>query len=241
LAYLLHIRIIDEHRDFEHDSLHHKNRALQTGLISKRELSSLNYLAVAVFLICALLTNRTAFIVALMALIYSELARKEFFAREKLRRRFFLYNSVNLVQMLLLQIFVYSSFAPQIPLTSLVLAHFLFTAIGTLVFEFIRKLKIPGQDGTGADTYTWHLGFKKSLQIYLFLALINVVLFYGVGLIILRCSYSLAILALSAIFLLIVTVLNHWKKKSKESDQIMQATFLLLYVLFNLIIYYVSR
>ncbi len=46
VAYLLHIRVIDEHRDFEHDNQHHVGRPVQINTISKNELQIVDMVAV---------------------------------------------------------------------------------------------------------------------------------------------------------------------------------------------------
>ena len=46
ILYLLHIRIIDEHRDFHHDNTHHSYRPIQIGIISKRELSFIDFVSI---------------------------------------------------------------------------------------------------------------------------------------------------------------------------------------------------
>src|SRR3989338_8000879 len=42
LAYLFHMRVIDEKRDFNHDSQHHKSRPIQQGVITIEELEKIN-------------------------------------------------------------------------------------------------------------------------------------------------------------------------------------------------------
>ena len=138
VAYLLHIRVIDEHRDFGHDSTHHVTRPIQTGLISKKELQKIDILAVAVLLGIAIISGGYALLLAITMLCYSYFAGKEFFLGEKIRQYFFFYNGVNLVQMILMQFFVYLIFTNTLPLGSLLFAHFLFTTIGTILFEFMR-------------------------------------------------------------------------------------------------------
>src|SRR3989338_4894751 len=108
---------------------------------------------------------------------YTYLAGEEVYVGEALRKRFFIYNALNLAQMLLMQLFVYALFAPRLSFSSLLLAHFLFTTVGTIIFEFVRKLKVPGEDGVGRDTYTYYLGFEVAHSAYLVLLATNLLLF----------------------------------------------------------------
>lgn len=239
-AYLLHIRVIDEHRDFGHDNIHHVTRPIQVGVISKEELRYMDVLAVAFLIIIAVVAGLWALVVAVIMLVYSYLAGKEFFVGESIRRHFFIYNGINLIQMLLMQIFVYAIFANPIPLNSLVFAHFLFTTVGTIIFEFVRKLKRPGDDGTGKDTYTWYLGFNNSLIIYSLLLLLNTLLFFWIVALISPHKISLLGFSLSLAGFAYLAALMHWAKKTRQTGQLMQLSFLILYGIFNIAIYFLT-
>ena len=241
LAYLLHIRVIDEHRDYGHDNVHHTDRPVQVGIISKGELRYVDFVAVGTLVVIAVIAGRSALITALIMLVYSFLAGREFFVGEKIRRRFFIYNGANLVQMLLMQLFVYSIFANPIPINTLIVIHFLFTTVGTIVFEFVRKLKIPGRDGTGKDTYTWYLGFNNAMAIYLFLVLLNSALFLKIAAMLSSHLTGLFIFSACAGLLVSFAVLIHWLKKTHKTDQLMQLSFLVMYGVFNLMIYFLAR
>src|SRR3989344_4714132 len=66
LAYLLHVRIVDELRDFEHDVLYHPTRPLQSGNISRKELRYIDIAATAALLFMALSAGASAAAVALL-------------------------------------------------------------------------------------------------------------------------------------------------------------------------------
>ena len=140
LAYIFHIRVNDEERDLEHDTHHHSNRPIQRGIITLNELRIFDYVGLACILLVAIFSGFESVSIALIMIAYSFMARKDFFCREKIRKHFFAYNSVHLVQILLMQIFVYAVISHHIQVTSLLLAHFLFTMAGTIIFEFARKL-----------------------------------------------------------------------------------------------------
>jgi hypothetical protein len=239
VAYLLHIRIIDEHRDFEHDNEHYRSRPIQSGVITREELRVADVFAIAVLVGIGISFGAVATGVVAVMLLYSYLAGKEFMLGMRIRKHFFVYNGINLVQMLLMQVLVYALFAGRIPLTTLVLLHFAFTSTGTVVFEFLRKLKIPGQDGTGEDTYTWHMGFTNALVSYVLLVMLNTLLF-ALIMRALTVSWSLWLaLPLLALILAIAWACMHWTSRTKRTEQLMQASFLLQYGLFNLAIYFV--
>jgi 4-hydroxybenzoate polyprenyltransferase len=241
IAYLFHIRVIDEHRDFCHDNEHHPDRPVQSGVISKDELWYVDCIAIALLLYIAITAGFSSLVIAAGMLGYAYIAGKEFFVGEKIRKHFFLYNGVNLVQMLLMQVFVYAVFADPIPRTMLVLSHFLFTATGTLVFEFVRKLKIPGDDGTGKDTYTSYLGFNGAMSSYMFLTLTNIALFFWVATHLSQRFSMLLVLALIALFTIGSSICIHWLKKTRLTDHLMQLSFVSAYGAFNLIIFFLAR
>jgi hypothetical protein len=239
LAFLLHIRIIDEERDFEHDAVHHPTRPLHTGRISQIELHNVDSLCLLIIVAAAAFVGYLSLFAAMVMLGYSYLAQKEFFLGEKMRRHFFAYNAVNLTQMLFMQIFIYTMFGSPYPLTLLIALHFIFTSLGTLIFEFLRKLKLPGGDGTGRDTYTWHLGFDTAVTVYQTLLVLNMAIFLYIISVI---SAHLTVLILSAIGLSLLAVVAsayHTIQKSKKTDQLMQLAFLLAYGLCNLVIYFI--
>ena len=237
IAYLLHIRVIDEHRDFGHDNQHHKTRPIQNGSISKRELQYADIASIFLLIVIAYIAGSWALIIMAIMLVYSYLAGKEFFIGEKIRLHFFIYNSVNLVQMLLMQLFVYAIFANPFPFTTLVWAHFIFTTVGTIAFEFIRKLKRPGDDGTGKDTYTWYIGFANSLVIYSLLLLTNTALFFWITTLISPHIIYMFILSLILVLIAHFTIFVHWAKKTHLTDQLMQLSLLLLYGIYNIVIF----
>lgn len=238
ISYFFHIRVIDEHRDFKHDSLYHNDRPVQKEIISLIELKKIDFIAIVLFLIISVFTSFYALLLALIMLVYTFFGSREFFLGRKIRRHFFLYNAVNLVQMLLLQIFVYSFFFVNFYLNDVILIHFLFVSIGTMMFEFLRKIKTPQLESTGKDTYTWYFGFNKSLFIYFFLVCLNVVLFLCITV---KMQLKLGIwtflpVALSLFFFL--SLYLHFTKKNSKTDKLLQVSSLFLYMAFNLLIYF---
>lgn len=237
LAYLLHVRIIDEFRDYEHDLKHHKDRPVSTGVITLKELRVVDWLAVTVVPLASLYASFEALLIVVAMLFYSYFARKEFFLGMQFRRYFYLYNAVNLVQMFLLQILVYSIASPSFSLTTLVTVHFLFTATGTVIFEFLRKVKSPGQDGTGKDTYTWFLGFNNALLIYAAFAILNILLFISAMFLIQTSITYWKPVALVLGIGTFSTLLIHKIQKEEKTNQLMQLSFMVMYGSFNILLF----
>ncbi|MDP3989357.1 MAG: UbiA family prenyltransferase [bacterium] len=237
LAYLLHVRIIDEFRDYEHDLRHHKDRPVSSGVITLKELQVIDWFAIAIVAIASLYASYQALLIAVVMLLYSYFARNEFFFGLQFRKHFYLYNAVNLVQMLLLQILVYTLASPSFSFTSLVTVHFLFTATGTVIFEFLRKVKSPGEDGTGKDTYTWFLGFNNALLVYVVFVTLNILLFVKVMFLIPSTTTYWIPLTVALIIGTLATLFIHKAHGVEKTNQLMQLSFMVMYGSFNVLIY----
>lgn len=237
VAYLLHVRIIDEFRDYEHDLRHHKERPVSSGIISLKELRVIDWLAIVAVPLASLYSGTGALLIAVAMLFYSYFARKEFFLGLQFRRYFYLYNAVNLVQMLLLQILVYTIANPSLSFTTLVTVHFLFTTTGTIIFEFLRKVKSPGNDGTGKDTYTWFLGLNNALLIYAIFATFNILLFVkAMFLIQTEITYWIPI-AIALVVGTYSTLFINKMRKEEKTNQLMQLSFMVMYGSFNILLF----
>jgi len=237
IAYLLHVRIIDEFRDYEHDLEHHKDRPVSTGAITLKELSIIDWLAIVAVPVASLYSSPEALLISLVMLFYSYFARKEFFLGLQFRRHFYLYNAVNLVQMLLLQILVYTIASPSFSFTTLITVHFLFTATGTVIFEFLRKVKSPGHDGTGKDTYTWFLGLNNALLIYASFATLNILLFIK-AMFLTQTSITYWIpVSVALVVGTFSTILVNKIRKEDKTNQLMQLSFMVMYGSFNILLF----
>lgn len=237
VAYLLHVRIIDEFRDYEHDLRHHKERPVSSGVISLKELRVIDWLAIVAVPLASLYSGPEALLIAVAMLLYSYFARKEFFLGLQFRRYFYLYNAVNLVQMLLLQILVYIIANPSFSFTTLVTVHFLFTTTGTIIFEFLRKVKSPGNDGTGKDTYTWYLGLNNALLIYAAFATFNILLFVKAMFLIQAEITYLIPVAIALVIGTYSTLLINKMRKEEKTNQLMQLSFMVMYGSFNILLF----
>lgn len=237
IAYLLHVRIIDEFRDYEHDLKHHKERPVSSGIISLKELKVIDWLAIVAIPLASLYSSPEALLIAVAMLLYSYFARREFFLGLQFRRYFYLYNAVNLVQMLLLQILVYTIANPSFSFTTLVTVHFLFTTTGTIIFEFLRKVKSPGDDGTGKDTYTWFLGLDNAILIYAAFATFNILLFVkAMFLIQTEITYWIPV-AIALVVGTYSTLFINKMRKEEKTNQLMQLSFMVMYGSFNILLF----
>ncbi|MFA5432237.1 MAG: UbiA family prenyltransferase [Candidatus Paceibacterota bacterium] len=240
LCYFLHIRIIDDCRDFNHDNLCHPDRPVQAGIISLSELKRVDLIMILIFLIISIFSNLYSLVLATLLLIYTYFASNDFFISKKIRKYFYLYNLVNLFQMIILQVFIYAFFSKNLYISNLLLLHFAFIITGTLIFEFLRKLKIPEAEGIGKDTYSWHMGFGRSIAFYLLLVVLNTFLFFKI---VVFASLDLnGFMVISLIFILLSSLFAclFWIKRSDNMNKAMQVVSLSGYGLFNMIIYFTN-
>lgn len=237
IAYLLHVRVLDDYRDYEHDRIYHPERPFASGRITRRELATIDRTSIIILILIALLHGPYAILFASLMLGYSFLAGKDFYAGARLRRHFFFYNFINMAQVILLQVLVYALANPAFQVTKLVLLHFCFTASGSLIVEFLRKIKIPGADGTGKDTYTWHLGFGTSLAVYGAMLAVNVALFFTLAGSMPDPWKNWAIAAaLVSVTAAASLGINFWRRATL-TNRVMQGAFVFSYAAFNIIIF----
>jgi|TARA_B100001971_G_C18267064_1_gene594122 4-hydroxybenzoate polyprenyltransferase len=236
LVFMFHIRVLDEHKDFEFDSEHHKDRPVQRGLISLRELFVVDVLCLIVILLINLFFPARAIFFLLLALGYTLLAGKEFFIKSWIRERFFLYNLLNLLQLLFLQFYLYALINPNFsfgnPLLSI---HFIFVLFNVGIIEFARKLKSKSEETSANDTYSSRLGIKKAVLIYILICLIVYGLFFYM---MVNLVFSQFIFVLSLVFLnlVILSTLSYVSKNSKSSALILQSFAALFYIAMHLLL-----
>jgi len=139
--------------------------------------------------------------------------------------------------MLLLQILVYTIASPSFSFTTLITVHFLFTATGTVIFEFLRKVKSPGHDGTGKDTYTWFLGLNNALLIYASFATLNILLFIK-AMFLTQTSITYWIpVSVALVVGTFSTILVNKIRKEDKTNQLMQLSFMVMYGSFNILLF----
>lgn len=235
VAFMLHLRIIDDYRDFAHDRLHHRERPLPSGAITIRDLAAVDLIAVAIFVMCGLFHGAEAAAIAFLMIAFSYFASRDFLLGQRIRRHFFAYNLINMLQMGFLQILIYHFASSHVRPTRAIVLHFLFTFAGSLIVELLRKIKVPGQDGTGRDTYTSRLGFRTALAAYGGLLALQLFIFLFLSRV-LAAPYSAA-LAATAAALSLLSIFCNDQRRSDLSNRGMQVCFLAAYGCLNIDLY----
>ena len=236
LLFMFHIRVLDEHKDYDFDSKYHKERPIQRGLISLKELLILDVLGlITIFLLNAFFQIR-AILFLLIAFAYTLLAGNEFFMKKWIRKKFFLYNFLNLLQLLFLQFYLYSLIDPKFSFKEILLTvHFIFVLFNVGLLEFARKLKIKSQESEARDTYSSRLGMKKSVFIYTLIYLFVYGLFIYM---IFNLNFSIYIFLTSLLFLNLIAIspIIYLSWNSQKSTLILQGITALFYISMHLLL-----
>lgn len=175
LCFFLHLRIFDDHKDFFDDSRNFPNRVLQRGEITLKELKYIGALAIGMELLLGLLAGSAAFVSVLIVLAYSILMLKEFFIRNWLKRHFLIYVSTHMLIMPLLALLVFSFATGRYPWQAPGW-FWLYSLVGFFVafnWEVSRKIRAPGDEIEGLDSYTKQFGTYGAAYLVLFIRIID--------------------------------------------------------------------
>ena len=110
----------------------------------------------------------------------------------------------------------------------------------TIILEFIRKIKTDKEESKGKDTYSWHLGYKKSLYIFYAFNILNVITFIWM-----LHSLSLdfgwyGVITLTLFGILSNGLFSHLKNKNKKSELFLMVATISNYICLNLLVYFYS-
>jgi len=230
LLFTFHMRVLDEHKDREFDDTYHAHRPVQRGLITLGELRALNAIGLALQGILSLALSPKASLWWLLAVGYSFVAGREFFLGAWIRSRFFLCNFLNLLQLMILQVYIYALIRPDFSWNDALLAvHFAFMIANAGVLEVARKLKRRSEETEGRDTYSARLGIPGASVLYLSLCAFVYALFS-----VMRVSLPEApavLYASTAPFALVILVtLTYACRDWKGIGSAVQATAVLFYL-----------
>ena len=182
-----HLRVFDEHKDYEEDMKHYPHRVLQSGIISLWNLKVLGGIAIALELIlasCWMPNDKPAALVStLVVLVYSILMLKEFFVPKWLNKHFLIYAVSHMLIMPLLAMVVYS-FATGEYFWTAPSWFWVYAFVGffvTLNWEISRKIRAPEQEIEGVESYTKIFGTYGAAYAVLIVRVIDTAIVALVG------------------------------------------------------------
>jgi 4-hydroxybenzoate polyprenyltransferase len=180
----LHLRVFDEHKDYDEDCRHFPDRVLQRGLVTLDHLKVLGVLAIGVEFALAAYQGPAALAAVGVVFVFTLLMLKEFFLRDWLKRRFLLYAGVHMLIMPLLALLVYSvttgRHSWQAPGWFCVYSFVGFFV--TFNWEVSRKIRIPEEEIEGVDSYTRLFGTYGAAYVVLGVRVVDTLLVSLVGL-----------------------------------------------------------
>lgn len=187
LCFFFHLRVFDEHKDFQSDSKHYPDRILQRGLVTLQQLTLLGLAAIGVELLLSWLWQPegkpAAFVSLGVSLGYSLLMLKEFFVGRWLNRRFVAYAVSHMLIMPLLAMIPFS-FATGKFLWEAPGWFWWYAFVGFFVtfnWEISRKIRPPSEELPGVDTYSSLFGPRTAATIVLVIRLIDTAMVMAVG------------------------------------------------------------
>jgi hypothetical protein len=152
----LHLRLMDEAKDYVQDCQTHPDRVLSRGIVS---LSLLGRFLVVVILAEAILSamlGSVAFYWWLGVIAYSLAMRFEFGVGAWLSRRIVLYAITHNPVVALLALFIFGTTGAQ--WDDRFVFYVLMVSLGSLAFEVGRKTRLPDEENAGVETYSSALG-----------------------------------------------------------------------------------
>jgi len=154
---------MDEHKDFEKDSLAHPDRVLQRGIVTLSLLRKIGWASVifqGAFCIWVDQGFKMVTITWLITMVYSLLMAKEFFCGQWLEKRMMLYAISHQAITPIFIIWISTiPLTPELPPKS-IWGFCLLALFSSFAFEISRKLRGPEDEREGVDTYTKAIGVK---------------------------------------------------------------------------------
>ena len=165
ILYLFHNRLADDRRDYDFDKKFYPNRAVQKGLISLRQINNLSYIAIFLMLIIAGSFSFLSLAIFTLLILYTLVAKKDFFLPKDFKEKhLFVYNFLNMIQILSLQIFIYVSIINSLDFTHFIYSHILFVFILSIQVEISRKIK--PEISLANDLYSDRMGMGRSIILW---------------------------------------------------------------------------
>jgi 4-hydroxybenzoate polyprenyltransferase len=183
LCFFFHLRVFDEHKDFEEDSRFHPHRVLQRGVITLAELRVLAWACIVIEFALAGVSGAGPLAGLTIAFVFSLLMLREFFAHDWLKRHFLVYATSHMLLMPLLSLLVFSFATRRMPWDAPPVS-WLYAFVGFFVtfnVEVSRKIRAPEDEVEGLDSYSKTFGTYGAGWIVVALRLIDTALVAMVG------------------------------------------------------------
>ncbi len=178
LGVFLHLRIFDEHKDFEADRAAFPDRLLSRGVVTLADLRRLGAVVLLVEAACAAWLGPQPLLAWAAVLAFTLAMLVEFGVGRWLRNHLVIYAITH--NPVLALVAVFSIVSAGVPLVPAHLAVALFVSAVGLVYEIGRKIRLPDEEIPGAPTYSAALGRGRALGLLAGVAALSVGLLYVV-------------------------------------------------------------
>ena len=237
ILYLFHNRLADDRRDYDFDIKFYPNRAVQKGLISLRQINNLSYIAIFLMVIIAGSFSFLSLAIFTILILYTLVAKKDFFLPKDFKEKhLFVYNFLNMLQILSLQIFIYVTIINSLDFTHFIYSHILFVFILSIQVEISRKIK--PEISLANDLYSDRMGMGRSIILWGVFGIFSIInsayLAYIIGI---QLNTILFLEFIMLIFFIIGGTL-YYLKKSLTYENYFLAIMILTYIGQNLFLAY---
>lgn len=183
LLMFFHIRVIDEHKDYQQDRVVHPGRVLSRGLVTLAQLKVAGFLAVILELLLSSLLGLPAFVMCLLVLGFSWLIYKEFYMEGWLAGHLLANAFLHLLIMPMYSLFVFAVVVSRFPWMApgaVLLYAWVSYGVG-FAYEVARKTRAPVDERPGLITYSRVLGSYPSAYASLLALVFSAILSVLVG------------------------------------------------------------
>lgn len=233
ISFFYRLRVFDEVKDYETDSINHPERVLQSGRVSIRQLAAI---AVPLFLaevLWSLVCGWQTFLCWSAAVAYSLLMRYEFFASRFLKKYLLLYSFSHLLIMPLIIIWIWSAYVRPVGYSVPLAMLCLLSIAGGYSFELARKIHAPAAERGSVDSYSKSIGFIGSILCVWMCLLAGIITqAYLLGLLHTRRwpVYLLGLLFAGTLFLYILAIRQRQEKQLRMAEKFVSFFMLISYV-----------
>jgi 4-hydroxybenzoate polyprenyltransferase len=170
------LRLADEFKDFEEDSRYRPYRPVPRGLIKLRELAWVWAACMAAQLLLSLWLALRLAVLLVITWVYLGLMTREFFMRRWLKAHPVVYMVSHMAIMPLIDL--YATACDWVPLRSLGpppgLMWFLVVSLfNGMVVEIGRKIRVPQDEETGVETYSFLWGRGRAVVVWLTIMIVT--------------------------------------------------------------------
>jgi hypothetical protein len=151
---MFHIRIFDEHKDYERDIVAYPERLLSRGIVTLKDLRKLLAFILVLEAVLSIYLGIAQFVIWLAIFVYTVLMLKDFFIPEFLDRHMGLYILSHQISVPMMLSLGFSQRSPQLDNPMPLLLLFTAAMLASITFEISRKIWPEEREHELADSYS---------------------------------------------------------------------------------------